>query len=292
MSYSLIDMLKFMRPDGSDAQKEFCELFIEPVMGEPDSNGNYTLVVGKAPNVAFMAHHDTVHREGGIQTLTLQNQMVVSNADCLGADCTTGVWLILNMIHEKIPGVYVIHAAEEIGCVGSSAIVEYNPLWIDHVDIAISFDRKGYGDIVTHQCGIETCSQDFAWSLSDQLGLGMQPDDTGVYTDSNEYRGVIAECTNISVGYFNQHSSKEYQDVRFAYKLLESLLNVQWDKLVISRKPVMEGHFYGESYTNDMCKMVELCQMYPDLVAEVLQSYGICALDLEEEIFGHVGRVV
>ena len=234
-----LEMVSYKRPQGSKSQNKFCRRFIRPIFGVPDVHGNYTKIINdgdKLPHVAFMAHHDTVHREGGRQTPIAEAEFVKIAADCLGADCTTGVYIILRMIEANIPGVYVIHAAEEIGCVGSRALVKDTPEWFTHVKAAISFDRKGYYSIITHQLGRRTCSDAFAHSLAGILGGDFETDPTGAYTDSNEYVDYIPECTNLSVGYFNQHTSKEFQDVAFMEALITDLIAADWSKLVIERK--------------------------------------------------------
>lgn len=238
--HSLLEMLEYKRPEGSDTQKLFCEKYLEPYFGAPDEDGNYTLIINEKDNtqpvVCFTAHHDTVHREGGMQTIMRHGDDAYAlNSDCLGADCTTGVWLILGMIEKGIPGVYVIHSGEEVGCLGSSALVKTYPYWLQDIKAVISFDRKGKESIITHQMGLRTCSNAFAESLADALSMPMKPDSTGAYTDSNEYRYVVSECTNLSVGYYNQHSAKETQDVFFAYQLLSALTKADWSKLVFER---------------------------------------------------------
>ena len=52
-----IDMLTYMRPEGSKYQRKFCNRYLMPVFGQPDKHGNYTHIVGDKPRVAFMAHH-------------------------------------------------------------------------------------------------------------------------------------------------------------------------------------------------------------------------------------------
>jgi hypothetical protein len=141
--HSYIEMLRYKRPEGSDTQKQFCERFLEPIFGKPDAHGNYVKILGDKPQVSFMSHHDTVHKDCGMQEVWVADDVVMSNSNCLGADCTTGVYIMLCMIEMNVPGVYVIHAGEEIGCVGSRALVESNPDWFDHVKYAISFDRRG-----------------------------------------------------------------------------------------------------------------------------------------------------
>ncbi len=244
-TYSLREMLEWKRPEGSQAQKDWCKKYLEPLFGMPDDHGNYTHIIYQPieggyvlPKIVFTAHHDTVHREGGFQTVLNHGDMLYApNSDCLGADCTTGCWLILNMIDRGVPGIYVIHAGEEVGCVGSSLLVNDQPDWIKTVKAVISFDRKGTTSIITHQLGHRTCSDAFAKSLSEALGMpNLVPDNTGVYTDSNEYIYDVGECTNLSVGYYAQHTNKESQDVFFAYQLLHALLKADWSKLVFEKE--------------------------------------------------------
>ena len=321
---SLIEMLRYRRPEGSATQKLFCEKYLKPVMGEPDTHGNYIKLInypnGGAPYLCFTAHHDTVHTVDGMQHVVINgDKIMASDSNCLGADCTTGVWLILEMIEANIPGIYVIHAGEEKGCIGSKALTKDHPSWLDHTKAVISFDRKGEESIITHQMGYRTASDAFAVSLSDILDMPlMRPDNTGLYTDSNEYVDVVGECTNISVGYLDQHSKKETQDLYFAFYLREKLIKADWSKLVFEREPgtfeVEHSNFYrgynnyydddwGYPYTNkgrhknysilnmrgelrgrNETELVDILKEYPDEVAELLDEWGVDATYLMEQL--------
>jgi hypothetical protein len=308
---TLIEMLGYMRPQDSTAQEMFCDKYLLPIMGKPDAHGNYILSVGNRPNIAFMAHHDTVHRDGGLHKPHVSNKGIVStNTDCLGADCTTGVWLILAMIQAKVTGLYVVHAAEEVGCIGSRAIVDDKPSWIADIQAAISFDRRGYDSIVTHQMGERTASDAFAVSLNDALGLQMKPDSTGSFTDSNEYAYVIDECTNISVGYHGQHTSRETQDMPFAMALRDRLIQADWSGIVIKRDAAIayddiqasykgygqggkynsyqdtfrDGRYDDEDDDDELMTMADLVYENPEEIADLLLSYGFNLNDLREEL--------
>ena len=306
MTHKLIEMLAYKRPQGSDTQKDFCIEYLHPVFGKPDKDGNYIKSIGTKPNVAFTAHHDTVHMDDGMQVVMVQNDIARlsanSTSNCLGADCTTGIWLILEMIRNKIPGLYLIHSGEEIGCVGSKALVKRNPKWLSNLDAVISFDRKGTKDIITHQMDHRTCSDAFADSLSRALGMGHEPDPTGFFTDSNEYSYKVKECTNLSVGYYSQHSRAETQDLFYANSLLNALLTADWDSLVFARDPsVVEYAYdmpsaYGRNWydsqpaiyqdyiANDWDELTELVAEYPSQVANILKTYGLTVEDIIEEI--------
>lgn len=319
--YSLIEMLRYRRPEGSYTQKVFCEKYLQPVMGEPDSHGNYIKSVnypnGGAPYLCFTAHHDTVHTVDGMQHVVVNGDKVMaSDSNCLGADCTTGVWLILEMIEAGVPGVYVVHAGEEIGCVGSKALVRDNPSWLSNIKAVISLDRKGEESVITHQMGYRTASDTFAVSFSAALDLPLlRPDNTGVYTDSNEYVDVVGECTNISVGYLDQHSKRETQDLYFAYYLREKLIEADWSKLVFEREAgsfeVEQGgrgwggytdyddwemaagysrkgysllNMRGELRGRNEKELTDILQEYPEEVAELLDEWGVDSAYLMEQL--------
>ena len=295
--HSLVEMLRYKRPEGSDTQKAFCKRFLEPTFGKPDQFGNYIKIIGDKPNVCFTAHHDTVHTTDGFQKLIIMNDVVsISNhadSNCLGADCTTGVWLILGMIEFGVQGVYVIHSAEESGCQGSQQLVASEPKWLSYIDAVISFDRKGQNSVITHQMGLRTASDAFAKSFIDVVNISqLKPDSTGSYTDSNEYASVVSECTNISVGYYNQHTKNEVQDLDYADELLIALCQADWSGLVFERDASkvedlwQHNDKYGYKYNYDDDNTYALEQIivdYPTRVAELLDQYGFNPHTLMEE---------
>ena len=298
--HKFVEMVKYMRPQGAETQSAFCNRYLLPVFGKPDVNGNYIKIIGHKPKICFAAHHDTVHKNGGMQKVMVRNDIVRlpenSPSNCLGADCTSGVYLILEMIKAKIPGVYVVHSAEEIGCVGSRALVNSDPDWLHTIDAVISFDRKGQESIITHQMGMRTCSDDFAISLDQILGLNMRPDDTGSYTDSNEYASYVPECTNLSVGYLAQHTARETQDLYFLDMLRDALIAADWSKLVIKRDPhdteylsyanSAFGYYSGnEPMSEDnIDDLYDVIRDNPRAIAQWLHDMNVTATDLVEEL--------
>ena len=263
-------MLTYKRKEGSVTQGLFNNRFIRPMMGKPDTIGNYIAYVTDTGEVrriksnddvpkgtiAFMAHHDTVHRTDGIQKVYYDptSDFAFVDDECLGADCTTGVWLILEMIKAKVPGLYVIHTGEECGGIGSGALVKSKPTWLNNVDYAISFDRYGTTSIITHQMGMRTCSESFTTDLASILNMNFIPDSGGVYTDSYEYADIVSECTNISVGYYKQHTKNETQDIAFAIELRDALIKADWSKLRAYRDPTVIDYddfgYVGKGWTS------------------------------------------
>ncbi len=280
----LLRLMTYMRPSGGRTERKFCEIYLEPICGLPDDSGNYTLVLGDRPNVCFTSHYDTVHYSDGYQKVYMDGDFAKSDSDCLGADCTTGIWLMLGMIKAGVEGVYVFHAAEELGCIGSQALVYDYPSWLVEIDFVISFDRYGTDSIITEQMGGKTASKQFAKDLSKLLDLPqLKPDPTGVYTDSNSYASTVSECTNVSVGYYSQHTSKEKQDIPYAEMLLERLCKARWSTLASYRDPTLLEPSYRGSMSNysydpdegEVADLVDLMSERPDQVAELLLSYGV-----------------
>lgn len=242
----LLEMLTYKRPAGSRAERQFIRRFIRPTGAEPDNAGNYILRIGDNSRVAWLSHTDTVHRKSGRQRLrvedglaTVRYPQATLQRECLGADDTTGVWLMLEMIGAEVPGLYIFHRAEERGCIGSAYIARHTPELLDGIHYAVAFDRRGIDSVITHQLGNRTASDVFAWSLIDALGLiGYGPDPTGVYTDSESYAGLVPECTNLSVGYEYQHTPQECQDIEFAAWLRDRLCRMDENDLLRDRDPV------------------------------------------------------
>lgn len=205
-----------------------------------DGAGNLHVDVRSQPHhrTLFTAHLDTVHNAEGPNTYTIEGHLWKAQGAPLGADCGAGVALMMHMIASGVAGYFLFTRAEESGGVGALHLAEHHPNLLVQFDRAIAFDRAGYHDVITHQGGQRCASEEFALALADQLSndsLLWCPDSTGVYTDTAEFTDLIPECTNLSVGYFHQHSDREYQDVAFLHQVAEQLVKVDWDGLPVKR---------------------------------------------------------
>lgn len=243
----LIDILSTCRDGGSAGEKEIIRKHIETIDGiECDTYGNYYVQLGRPNGVMFACHTDTVHRPKDPVRQEIgffsDSMLAVMEADkILGADDGAGIELMLTMIEHNVPGLYVFHRDEEIGGQGSSHIAK-DPWMLEGITKCISFDRKGYDDVITHQGGMRCCSDMFANALAKDLNskhvkLAFKPDDSGLFTDSANYTHLISECTNLSVGYFNQHTNKELLDVEFLDRMVKACINVNWAGLPAMRDP-------------------------------------------------------
>ncbi|BCJ91816.1 hypothetical protein IZ6_25510 [Terrihabitans soli] len=168
----LLEMLQTKRPAGSKAERRFIKRYLKPLGCSQDGFGNLILRIGDAP-VLWSSHTDTVHREGGTQHVVLEGVIARlaanSKSNCLGADCTAGVWLMVEMIRAGVEGLYIFHREEECGGRGSRFIATRTPELLDGIKYAIAFDRYGYQSVITHQFD-RCCSDEFGVSLSKALG--------------------------------------------------------------------------------------------------------------------------
>jgi hypothetical protein len=211
---------------------------------------SYIRVVGSpkgASKILWSCHIDTVH---SLEFDNAKSQKIIFDVDDtmlamsggqypLGADNGAGMWLLLEMIAEGVPGTYIFHRGEERGGIGSDGMATH---WADMIKMhthAIAFDRRGFTDVITHQWGGRCCSERFANQMSAILGMGYEPDDGGSFTDTANYTHLIPECTNISVGYHDEHSQNESLDlthlVELRAKVIEAFKEPKY-ALIVERK--------------------------------------------------------
>ena len=222
-----------------DFVKEMQEINVLPKNLEKDSQGNYLLKIGNTRTI-FASHFDTACKSQTPVIHKIEGNIIrTDKTSILGADDKAGVTIMLWMIKNNVPGTYYFFIGEEVGCIGSglaAKFIEFKGIY----DRIISFDRRGTTSIITHQSGTRTCSDEFGKELARQLnnhriGLEYRIDDTGVYTDSAEFTSVIPECTNVSVGYYQEHTTNEHQDIKHLEKLANACLLVNWESLPTKR---------------------------------------------------------
>lgn len=211
-----------------------------------DKHDNLYWIIGK-PDTLFCAHLDTVDDGSPGKNLDIKHEfegdfIKTDGKTILGADDKAGVVVMLYMIEKNIPGFYLFTVGEEKGCQGSAKLSMALQNKMDdkykNIKKIVAFDRRGYDSIITHQQEQKCCSDDFGNALISEYaktGLKFKLDVTGGYCDSAEFADLFPECTNISVGYFDQHSKKEKQNIVFLEKFAEACCHVDWAKLPVKR---------------------------------------------------------
>lgn len=291
---TLFAMLGTCRPHGSEAEHDFITQWLLPLGVEADGFGNLWLQIGKTP-VLWSSHIDTCHRKGGLQRFVVDDGGTVrlahgEPANCLGADCTGGVWLMTEMIVAGVEGRYVFHRGEERGGLGSRYVATQEPDRLAGIDAAIAFDRRGTSSIITHQGGERCCSDRFAASLAQAIGLYHVLDPTGTFTDTANYTDHIGECSNLSVGYHCEHTINETLDLAYLLRLRGALLAANLGQLVIERRPgEPDPDLWADSRLhatspNETRRLYDLVRDYPYAIADFLDAHGITVDDLADYI--------
>lgn len=254
---SLDAMLTYRRAHDSAGEAAFIARYIaplaRPVKALDGTVHAYTVTIGKAPRFAFCAHTDSVHNRQNpaifqrVAFDTVRGEYFVADPkqrDCLGADNAAGCYVLLKMMEARVPGAYWFFRGEERGGIGSGWVTDNRPDLFAGIDAAIGFDRRGTNSIITEMMVGRTCSDEFADSLGDLLGLRHSPDPTGSFTDTANLAAIVPECTNVSVGYESEHSAHETLNRDYLQRLVAACVRgfAGEPVLVLDREP---GDFQG-----------------------------------------------
>lgn len=231
----LIEMLEYRRPSFSKTEKEFVKKFI--VDPNPtavvDGFGNIIIDTCKNPTIIFSCHTDTVDSVPGFRKVCHDadiNILHTNNKEILGADDGAGIYIMLEMIQENISGRYIFHRSEEIGALGAQWIIDNTPHMLQNINHAIAFDRMGDTDVINHMITGKTATDKFVSNLCESLSENHQSA-TGTFTDTAFYIDHIKNCTNVSVGYYNQHTRSEILDLEHFSWLVNKVKTIDWNSL-------------------------------------------------------------
>lgn len=307
---TLLSFLAAVRPARSHAEEIHVAIIIKLATDlgyapYQDAHGNIIVdnLADTTSRVMFTSHTDSIHRKASHDTQQLNitgNGIVTVNlketpeSSCLGADDATGNYIMLRLLQAGVKGLYVFFRDEEIGGLGSSYFAGQpnNAELIASLTHCISFDRMGYDSIITHQSCGRCASDEFAADLGALIKkqdtselLDYYADDTGTFTDSANFSSLISECSNLSVGYFKQHTVKESQDIVFADALCEALTKVDWCNLAHYRDPTVidrtDYYLYDQyPYSSYDDLMVDDTAVYEDEIDNIYKHGYNHAFDM------------
>ena len=208
---------------------------------EIDSFGNISVSIGDS-DVMFTSHLDTATSKLTSVNHVIKNNIIKTDGkSILGADDKAGVVVMLYMIENKVPGLYYFFLGEEVGCLGSKEVSQKHRIEkIEGIKKVVSFDRRGTDSVITFQSYKRCASDEFGEALSKELNrvessFKYKTDPTGVLTDSVQFTDIYPECTNISVGYYSEHTNNESQDIVHLEKLAKACTKIDWKGLPAKR---------------------------------------------------------
>ncbi len=71
----------------------------------------------------------------------------------------------------------------------------------------------------------------------------------GIFTDSANYMDLIAECSNVSIGYDKEHTALESLDLEYLETIITKLIAVDWSALEVVRNK--DGYDWEDELVED-----------------------------------------
>lgn len=176
------------------------------LMGIPFETDDYNQIyrLDSIDKPLVVAHSDQVKHKP-LSILTETNKKIYGNSN-LGADDKNGIWIILNLLIEYPDLNFIFSTEEEIGGnIKNLLYTEEENLY--NIPYCLVFDRKGKSDIVG--ASNDYCSMAFDNDV-EKIGKSYGfKSSWGAWSDCDELREYI-NCCNISCGYYQAHTIKEY----------------------------------------------------------------------------------
>lgn len=181
---------------------------------EEDTHGNIYVTKGKANLYpCIVSHLDQVHKFYPDKTIIRNGDFLIAfngySQIGTGGDDLVGVAICLNLLMDMDTIKVAFFLQEEIGCIGSNAC-DLN--FFSNCNFIGQADRKGNSDFINFSNGVKLFDEEFSKFVEPILQRYNYKECTGVATDAGALskRNVGIACFNISCGYHDAHTSREY----------------------------------------------------------------------------------
>lgn len=259
---------------------------------EMDSQGNIYVTKGiSATYPCVVAHMDEVcpTRGKGYRVICQDGVLFGFNVkkkkfSGIGGDDKNGIWVALNCLAKYDTMKCAFFVQEESGCVGSS---NCNLDFFNDCRFVLQCDRRGSSDLITDVCFTDLCSEEFLEQTNyEKFGY---KEESGMLTDVYTLKvdGLAVSCLNISCGYYEPHSDKEYtvfsdlvNCLNFVQNIIENCTDV-YPHICKETKSYgnYSGHSgyksYGRYYSSYSDKEDMTDEEYEDYVDEYYQVEAI-----------------
>lgn len=201
------------------------ELKKYPEMTKEKFGKEFLFYRGNTP-ILLVAHMDTVHRDfPTVEALAVYNDKVTAPFTGLGADDRLGIFGILEMLERGFRPHVLFTDKEEVGGKGAKEFANYcryNKESLPQINFMIELDRMNENDAAMYSCN----NSEFIEHLN-TYGYKRAH---GTYTDICDIMPVLDRAgTNISVGYYRQHTQSEYFVISEYYTNLDRLSSIITD---------------------------------------------------------------
>jgi tripeptide aminopeptidase len=190
------------------------------------------------------AHMDTVQDEYDdfLSKYARIKDGILKSYGVLGGDDKCGIYIILHLLDEGEKFNFIFTVQEEIGTVGARFVEKELGDELRKFPYLITIDRKGNGDIICekndygtkeYEKALEEVGKDFGFKATH-----------GVLCDSDVFSNKLS-CCNLSSGYYNPHSKKEFvvlEDLLNTLMFVKEFINKVDTKFEAPNKKVYKGY--------------------------------------------------
>jgi hypothetical protein len=178
----------------------------------------------RTDKVLLVSHYDTVWDAAKIKLETWGTMLVSAHSKRgIGADDRAGIaalWRLRDSGHSLL-----IVPDEEVGCIGSQAVVAHHRHLLTDERFAIQFDRRGARDLVYYSCANPKFKRFMASNMPGYSEAIGSVSDISVLCPALGIAGV-----NISIGFEHEHTASEQLDV------------LDWYRTVTTVAALLDGH--------------------------------------------------
>lgn len=220
---------------------------------EEDSKGNVFNFSGKKP--FLNAHMDTVQDLDDFYLaglISIKEDCILDGLGVIGGDDKCGIYIILRMLEKGHDINFAFTVSEEIGTIGSGFLASTKEKELKLCLYGLTLDRKGNSDIICYDNSYGTIEFENALkAVGNEFGYTPA---SGILSDADEFNKFMS-CANLSVGYYRQHTKKEFvilRDLMNAELYVDKILEKVQMKFAIPEPKIRnyssylsDGSYYG-----------------------------------------------
>lgn len=301
----LKQLYQIASPSGKEKQMiEFIKSILDEmpdVIYSIDRYGN--IYVTKGTNATYpciVAHLDEVHQRtgDGYSVITLKKTQIILGYDSIrkdfsgiGADDKNGIWVCLKCLKKYQTLKCAFFVDEERGCLGSN---KADMDFFKDCRFVLQCDRKGNKDLIVNISGVQLCSDSFIKDIN--CKKYQYKETSGLMTDVMilKQRKLQVSSVNISCGYYNPHTSKEFTFIPDLYKCLDFVCHIIEDCTKVYRHTYRksrlrgnrrwDGHFEEERLTYSNAYDRQFLQMYSAMKSMLTEKPSLKLEDVIKQL--------
>ena len=234
---SFKDICKLSQPE----LKEYMQNFLRNYKYSVVNKDGFLYAKGDVP-VLVVAHLDTVHKK--LPAEIHEKSGIIDSPHGIGGDDRCGIFIIMNLVKELHCSVLLCED-EEVGGKGARAFIGSEYVSSLDVNYIVEFDRRGKDDAVFYQCD----NKEFTKFITSTTGY---KEANGSFSDISVIAPVAKlAAVNLSCGYYNAHTEKEYVVYKQMMNTLEvakKLIQTENKKFEYVRRAYEWSSAFGNNY--------------------------------------------